>query len=149
MADLLFDLFGFSCFAYVELDTDLQVLANPDQSNRRSAVQLWYFPYEVSECSLGEVSPLLQLAGLQLDWFGLYQTKSFCYLFVCSKASDYKPVKLETSCNYGDTSPYTVSVLSLCTSKRALLKVGHSRPVFIYFRLFNAVDNNKVNKCSI
>ena len=24
MADLLFDWYGFSCFAYVELDTDLQ-----------------------------------------------------------------------------------------------------------------------------
>ena len=42
-ADLLFDWLGFSCFANVELDRDLQVWSNPNQSNRRSAVQ-WYFP---------------------------------------------------------------------------------------------------------
>ena len=28
MADLQFDWFGFSCFAYVELDADLQVCSN-------------------------------------------------------------------------------------------------------------------------
>ena len=37
-ADLLFDLFGFSCFTYVELATDLLVWLDPNQSNRRSAV---------------------------------------------------------------------------------------------------------------
>ena len=37
VAALLFDWFGFSCFAYVELDTDLQVWSNLNQSNRRSA----------------------------------------------------------------------------------------------------------------
>ena len=34
---------GFSCFAYVELATDLLVRSNPNPSNRRSTVQ-WYFP---------------------------------------------------------------------------------------------------------
>ena len=36
MADLLFDWFGFSCFSFLELDTDLQVWSNPNQSNRWS-----------------------------------------------------------------------------------------------------------------
>ena len=40
----LFIFFGFSCFAYVELVTYLLVWSNPNQSNRRSAVQI-YFPY--------------------------------------------------------------------------------------------------------
>ena len=39
MADLLFDRIGFSCFAYIELDRDLQVWSNPNQSKGRSAVQ--------------------------------------------------------------------------------------------------------------
>ena len=43
MADLLFVLFGFSCFAYTELETYLLVWLNPNQSNRTSACQ-WYFP---------------------------------------------------------------------------------------------------------
>ena len=43
--DLLFDYFGFSSFAYVELDRDFQVWSNPNQSNRRSVVQ-WYFPLQ-------------------------------------------------------------------------------------------------------
>ena len=41
MADFLFQLFWFSCFAYVELTTDLLVWLNQNQSNRKSAV-LWY-----------------------------------------------------------------------------------------------------------
>ena len=28
-------------------------------------------------------------------------------------------------------------------------KMGHSLPLFIYFRLFNTVDSKQVNKCSI
>ena len=36
---LLFDQLGFSCFVCVELDRDLQVWLDPNQSNRRSAVQ--------------------------------------------------------------------------------------------------------------
>ena len=28
-------------------------------------------------------------------------------------------------------------------------KIGHSLPLFIYFRLFNTVDSKQVNKCSI
>ena len=39
MADLLLILFGFSCFAYAEWTTVLLLLSNPNQSNRRSAVQ--------------------------------------------------------------------------------------------------------------
>ena len=39
MTDLLFDWLGFSYFAYVDLDRDLQVWSNPNQSNRRSAKQ--------------------------------------------------------------------------------------------------------------
>ena len=42
-ADLLFILFEFSCFAYVELATDLLVCLNQNQSNRRRAIQQ-YFP---------------------------------------------------------------------------------------------------------
>ena len=42
MVDLLFYLFEFSCFDYVEFETDLLVWSNPNQSYRRSAIQ-WYF----------------------------------------------------------------------------------------------------------
>ena len=44
-ADLLLDWLEFCCFAYIELDKDLQVWSNPNQSNRRWAVQL-YFPLQ-------------------------------------------------------------------------------------------------------
>ena len=43
MADLLFNLFRFSCFAHFELATALLVWSNRHWSNRRSAVQ-WLFP---------------------------------------------------------------------------------------------------------
>ena len=43
MADFLFDSFGFSCFVVFKRSTDLLVWPNPNQSNKRSAVQ-WYFP---------------------------------------------------------------------------------------------------------
>ena len=49
-ADLLFVLFGFSCFAYAEIATCLFVWSNPKQSNRRPVVQ-WNLPFQ-SECSL-------------------------------------------------------------------------------------------------
>ena len=39
MVDLLFILFEFSCFAYVDLASALLVRLNPNQSNRRLAVQ--------------------------------------------------------------------------------------------------------------
>ena len=38
-ADLLFYCFGFSGFENVELETDLRLWSNPNQSNRRSAIQ--------------------------------------------------------------------------------------------------------------
>ena len=38
-ANLLFILFGLSCFANVELASALLVSLNPNQSNKRSAVQ--------------------------------------------------------------------------------------------------------------
>ena len=38
-ADLLCILFEFRCFAYVELASTLPACSNPNQSNRRSAVQ--------------------------------------------------------------------------------------------------------------
>ena len=38
----LFYSFGFSCFAYVEQTTNLYVWSNPNQSNRRSAVQGYF-----------------------------------------------------------------------------------------------------------
>ena len=38
-ADLLFVLFGLSSFAIVELATAFLVWSNPNQSNRRSAMQ--------------------------------------------------------------------------------------------------------------
>ena len=40
MADLLFIMFGFSCFAYVELTSALLVWTNPNKSNRKSAVPM-------------------------------------------------------------------------------------------------------------
>ena len=51
MADPMFYLLGFSCFAYVELETDLRVGSNTNQSNRRSA-DSHTSPYEVSNYSL-------------------------------------------------------------------------------------------------
>ena len=56
-ADLPFDWLGFSCFAYVELDTDLQVWSNPNQSNRR-----WYFSLQ-SKCALKYVIPISGTKG--------------------------------------------------------------------------------------
>ena len=76
MADLLFNWLGFSCFACVELDRYLQLWLNPNQSNRRSAIQL-YFPYKVSESPLEQPSwpSLLQtenkLFGTQSHFEGL------------------------------------------------------------------------------
>ena len=59
-ADLLFDWLGFSCFACVELERDLQVWSNPNQSNRW-AVQ-WNFPlwsnWVFSALSYGETSSI-------------------------------------------------------------------------------------------
>ena len=55
--DLLFDWLASSCFAYVELDTNLQVWLNPNKSNK---------PYsdsstnEVRECSLPLVKLFIQ-----------------------------------------------------------------------------------------
>ena len=49
-ADLLFDWFGFTCFAHVQSTTDLLVRPTPHQSNRRLASDT--SPYEVSFCSL-------------------------------------------------------------------------------------------------
>ena len=43
MADLLFDWFVLSCFAYFKSTTDLLVRWNPNRSKRRSDVQ-WYVP---------------------------------------------------------------------------------------------------------
>ena len=45
MADLLFILFGYSCFAYVEWTTILLVWSNPNQSKSKSAVQLVFSGY--------------------------------------------------------------------------------------------------------
>ena len=44
MADLLFISYGLSCFALVELATDLLVWLNPNQSNRRSAIPTVILP---------------------------------------------------------------------------------------------------------
>ena len=52
-ADLLFDSFGFSCFVVLKL-SDLLVRTNPNQWNRRSAVQ-WYFPLRSNKCTLAKV----------------------------------------------------------------------------------------------
>ena len=43
ITDLLFILYGFSCFAHVKLVSALLVWLNLNQSNRRSVVP-WYFP---------------------------------------------------------------------------------------------------------
>ena len=60
MTDLLFYLFEFSCFVYIEFETDLLVWSNPNQSNRRPAVQ-WYFSYKESK------NFLLQLTASRLN----------------------------------------------------------------------------------
>ena len=39
--------------------------------------------------------------------------------------------------------------VSLLTKEYSVLKVGHSQPLLIYFRLFNTVDRKQVNKDSI
>ena len=50
-ADLLFDRLGFGQRSKSVYSFNSTKQLNPNQSNRRSAIQ-WYFPYEVSECSL-------------------------------------------------------------------------------------------------
>ena len=62
MADLLLVLFGFSYFADTESETYLLVWLYPNKPNRRSAVK-WYFPYEVSECSLLQVDAFSVISG--------------------------------------------------------------------------------------
>ena len=62
MADLLFDWLGFSCFAYVKLDRDLQVWLNPNQSNRRYAVQL-YFPLQSKWVLSEDVAQVIDFYG--------------------------------------------------------------------------------------
>ena len=53
MADLLFDLFGLSCSTYFKGTMDILVCLNPNQSDRRSAVQCYFsFMKYVSKCSL-------------------------------------------------------------------------------------------------
>ena len=47
----------FSCFAFVEFDTDLQVWSNPNQSNKRSAVILPLMKYLI-ECSMPRIKPM-------------------------------------------------------------------------------------------
>ena len=56
MANLLFNWIGFSCFACVELDRDLQLWLNPNQSNRRSAIQFYFHVYKVRESPLEQPS---------------------------------------------------------------------------------------------
>ena len=48
MADLLFILFGFSCFAFVGLVTALHVWSYPNQSNTRSTSCSVILPHLVS-----------------------------------------------------------------------------------------------------
>ena len=50
--DLLFYWFGFSCFAYVELTTDLLDCLNPNQSNRMSAIDTVILPLNIP-CIMG------------------------------------------------------------------------------------------------
>lgn len=52
MTDLLFDRFGLSCFAFVVLDTDLQVESNP---NHRTGGQ------QYSDSSLYKVSEIFSV----------------------------------------------------------------------------------------
>ena len=53
MADLLFDLFGLSYSTYFKGTMDILVCLNPNQSDRRSAVQCYFsFMKYVSKCSL-------------------------------------------------------------------------------------------------
>ena len=68
--DLLFNLFGFGCFAYAELATHLLVWSNPNQSNRRLTIQgyaiLWINELIVLwlhliECLVGKTRKLLML----------------------------------------------------------------------------------------
>ena len=67
--DLLFILFGFSCFAFVELAIPLLVWSNPNQSNRMSAVQGPFPP--MRECSL--INPL-KVIWQRSVWNGISPT---------------------------------------------------------------------------
>ena len=60
-ADLMFDLLGFSCFAHVESDADLQVLSNPTGGHPYRDT----FLYKVGECSLH-----CSASVLQFNWIG-------------------------------------------------------------------------------
>ena len=51
-ADLLFCLFGLSCFAYVKLNTDLLVWSNFQTSKTGGQQYSWYSPYKISEYCL-------------------------------------------------------------------------------------------------
>ena len=101
MVDLLFVLFGCSCFAYAELVTCFLVWLNPNQSNRRSAV---------SECSLITVwkccrqrtltvggSITVQLVVSSLTGLDYTKQQENTLIFVRWKTTESFPVKLETN----------------------------------------------------
>ena len=77
-------LFGFICFAYVELETYLLVWSNPNLANMRSDVQ-WYFPLQSKWVFSAQVIPRTihsqdKIVDVKLDYsvyFVLQQHETF------------------------------------------------------------------------
>ena len=68
-------------------------------------------------------------------------------MFVCKTAGSEITFELLVSAmpKVGLKSPFWKSVTSCSSSLRPFLKMGHSRPLFLYFRLFNTVDSKCLN----
>ena len=84
----MFDLSGFSSFAYVEFDTELHVWLNSNQSNRRPDVQQ-YFPLQ-SKYSHICLKVLKYLESLRI--FNYFMVKSVKYFsFQVEPEANYSP----------------------------------------------------------
>ena len=84
----MFDLTGFSSFAYVEFDTELHVWLNSNQSNRRPDVQQ-YFPLQ-SKYSHICLKVLKYLESLRI--FNYFMVKSVKYFsFQVEPEANYSP----------------------------------------------------------
>ena len=123
MADLLFDWLGFNCFAYVELDRDLQVWSNPNKSNRRSRDTS---PYEVSKCSLLNLINYVQQFG---QCRRKLKTSSYCdvyfhinwtYLLQLNRCVCFKYVKTQV---LTQIQVLTLALTQVLTGHRYLLQL--------------------------
>ena len=71
-----------------------------------------------------------------------YAYKTFFFLFILI----FTQLSYCARCSFLPFS-YSLYLHSFCLSIYiSFLKVGHSLPLFIYFRLFNTADNKQVNK---